>query len=137
MHKVNDALINWGGFVAIVKWMWITVVRWLSWWLRKLRVGFTISYKYDKILKNKNKINCSGFLSQTYSLNSKLPLENKILKNKKFLLSEWGFFFFFWVLMLKVDVQKTVFHHAQKSYRGGEHTIDFFCNFKYAVDEIK
>ena len=28
----------WGilnGFVAIARWMWDTVVRWLSWWLRK------------------------------------------------------------------------------------------------------
>ena len=32
----DDALINWGGFVTIARWMWGTVVRWLSWWLRKL-----------------------------------------------------------------------------------------------------
>ena len=34
--NVNDASTNWGGFVAIARWMWGTVVKWLSWWLRKL-----------------------------------------------------------------------------------------------------
>ena len=122
MCIVNDALINWGGFVAIGKWMSITVVRWLSWWLRKLRVGFTISYKYDKILKNKNKINCSGFLSQTYSLNSKLPLENKILKNKKFLLSEWGFFFFFGFWCWR-STSKKLFFIMPKNHTGEGSTL--------------
>ena len=28
--------VNWVSFVAIARWMWSTVVRWLSWWLRKL-----------------------------------------------------------------------------------------------------
>ena len=35
MYNVNDALIYWGGFLAIARWMWGTVVRWLNWWLRK------------------------------------------------------------------------------------------------------
>ena len=56
---VNDALINWGGFVAIARWVWGTVVRWLRWWLRKLvldRDGILhpIHKQLQLFIKNKN-----------------------------------------------------------------------------------
>ena len=34
--RLITLLINWVGFVAIARWMWGMIVRWLSWWLRKL-----------------------------------------------------------------------------------------------------